>query len=372
MATRDVTHRVTILVTPHGCRVAKVFVLEILSSTTSLACFLFTQSITLLAAMPRPGPLQELPLDLFLPPNPNLPAKSRPNKRPLSPGGPNLFSPAKRRILNDEGIFSPEKTLKSPISGRHTPARFAEVLSGPASPARKLDFGVARHRVESPIPSSISASIASATPTRVAPSSSRLAPSPELRSTPQHQDDQEMEDYFSHSSHPSSSCSAIAPASISRDMPPPPDPQSPHYPGFRVHYDTCISVTSIDEDMDDVLPGDKDKDGKKENIAPRKKPRKAATAPNTDLKSQLFSPEGRKRELAGKAKSTPATPKKNLSGDRQDRTGSPTPRRPIVGLTKAATGATPKLMGKGREEMRKVLQDEADQEGDGEEDENML
>lgn len=317
--------------------------------------------------MRRPGPLQELPLDLFLPPNPNLPTKSRPNKRPLSPGGPNLFSPAKRRILNDEGIFSPEKTFKSPISGRYAPARFAEVLGGPASPARKLDFGVAKHRVESPVPSRISANIATTTPTRAIPSSSRLAPSPELR-PPRRQDDDEMEDYFSSAGHSSSSQLAF----VAREIPPPPDPQSNHYPGFHVHYDTHIPLTSVDVDMDDVAPVDKD--GQKENVAPRRKPRKAVTAPNTDLKSQLFSPEGKKRELerVGKAKSTPATPKKDLSGDRQDSGGSPTPRRPIVGLAKAATGATPRLTGKDKEEMRRILQDEADQEGNGEDDENVL
>ena len=67
--------------------------------------------------MQRPGPLQELPLDRFLLSNPNLSA-IKSNKRPLSPSDPTLFSPAKRRILNEEGIFSPEKSWKGPLAPR--------------------------------------------------------------------------------------------------------------------------------------------------------------------------------------------------------------------------------------------------------------
>ncbi|KAF9464349.1 hypothetical protein BDZ94DRAFT_485135 [Collybia nuda] len=311
--------------------------------------------------MRRPGPLQEFPLDLFLPPNPNLPTKSRPNKRPLSPGGPSLFSPAKRRILNGEGIFSPEKTLKSPISSRYAAARFADVLSGPASPAKKLDFGVAKHRVESPRSSRLSSTIASTTPTRTISSSSRLAPSPELAPSPHQDCEDDREGYFSYTGY--SSCTFIE-----RELPPPPDPQSSHYPGFRVYYDTHIPLTSVDMDMDDVAPADKDKGGQKENVAPRRKPRKVITAPNPDFKFQLFSPEDRKRELDSVDKATPATPKKDPSRDRQNSSDSPTPRRPIVGLTQAATGATPRLTSKGKEEMRRVLQDEADQRGNDDDD----
>src|ERR1700742_1684328 len=90
------------------------------------------------------GPLQDLPLEQFLPPDPNIAHTSRPNKRPLeSPGRPSLYSPAKRRILNNEGIFSPEKTMKSPPfrSTQDYITRFSQVLTSTESPAKRLEFG---------------------------------------------------------------------------------------------------------------------------------------------------------------------------------------------------------------------------------------
>lgn len=271
--------------------------------------------------MRRPGPLQDLPLEFFLPPNPNLP--SRPSKR----AGPNLFSPAKRRILTEEGVFSPEKTLKSPVSGRDAPARFAHVLSGPASPAKKLDFGTPKHHLNPRIPAE------STTPVRPKPSSSKLAPSPEFRSsfsTAGH--DQEMDDYFSRPSSSSMPPPKATPTEFSCLPLPPSDPQSVHYPGFRVHFDTQPDPTPFDNEMEGLnLIDDQDKEGLKENTAPRRKARKATTAPSTDAKSLLLSPDSKKREMdrVGKTKSTPGTPKNIFGADRQDPAGSPTPRRTI-------------------------------------------
>ncbi|KAF8076602.1 hypothetical protein FPV67DRAFT_1472030 [Lyophyllum atratum] len=275
--------------------------------------------------MPRPGPLQELPLEQFLPSNPNLPTTSR--KRPLSPGGPNLFSPAKRRILNEEAIF------ETPLSRRGTPARFTEVLTGPGSPAKKLDFGSPKRLLES---SAASRRLAfGTTPPHSRASSSRLAPSPELRPpvssfSTQPSDDQEMDDYFS---QPSSSSSMLPPSSYSSDIPDeiprPSDPQSIHYPGFCVYFDMRLSVSPVEETGQSVTPVGGDKEDVKENIAPRKKPRKAVTIPDTGLKSQLLSPHTKKREIERlKSKSTPPTPKKVLFGDRAEPFASPAPRRP--------------------------------------------
>ncbi|KAG6833949.1 hypothetical protein H0H87_007960 [Tephrocybe sp. NHM501043] len=231
--------------------------------------------------MPRPGPLQELPLDHFLPPS-LAPAS-------LKRTGDVLFSPAKRRILNEEGIYTP----KSPL--RTTPARFLDILAGPSSPAKILDFG-----------------------------SPKQASSSKLRATSV---DPEIDDCFS---QPSSSA-PIPPSSFPRESPHPPDPQSIHYPGFTVYFD-------VDSDLDEapsiaVLSGDKEVI--KENLPPRRKTRKSATAPpETDPKSQLHSPPTKRRESERlkKAKSTPATPKAPLAG------GSPTPRRSIYGQ-KAASPA---------------------------------
>jgi hypothetical protein len=319
--------------------------------------------------MVRPGPLQQLPLEQFLPLNTNLSSttKLRPNKRPRSPGGPNLYSPAKRRILNEEGIFSPERTTKSPIFRRDTPARFTEVLSGPSSPARKLDFGVPRHSVKGAGASNMAAF--HKTPPRAAPLSNKLAPSPELKPDPRslRSCDDEIDDYFSMPDS-SSSCSSTVPLPIPREIPPPLDPQSLHYPGFRVHCDTQILLTPVDGGLE-TSSLDNDNNGQKENIPPRRKPREVTTAPNTDLKSQPFSPDAKKREMEklGRAKSTPVTPKRLVCGEKQEFGDSPTPRRLGLGLTQAVTSSSTGAIERERREMRRALQDEVD---DADEDED--
>ncbi|KAG6842008.1 hypothetical protein C0991_003534 [Blastosporella zonata] len=251
--------------------------------------------------MPRPGPLQEISLDHFLPQSP-----TRKRPLPLSPGELLLYSPAKRRILNEEGIYTPKSPLRT--------ARFSHILAGPSSPAKKLDFGSPKQ-----------------------PSSSRLRAN---------DDDLEMDDYFS---QPSSSLS-IPSSSVT---PPPPDPQSIHYPGFRIYFDVPINVDEAPSLAAD--PSDNDNDVVKENIAPRRKTRKASTAPpETDPMSQLLSPPSKRRESERlkKAKSTPTTPKKFLMGERME-PGSPTPRRSIYGQ-RSATSA--------KQSMRRLLQEEVDDE----------
>ena len=90
---------------------------------------------------PRPGPLRDLPIERFVDvpftPVPTTPRRT--HKRPLSPGTPNLFSPTKRRILAQEGVFSPEKTIKSSIVPSDRGLVIHDVLR--QSPALKLDFG---------------------------------------------------------------------------------------------------------------------------------------------------------------------------------------------------------------------------------------
>lgn len=90
---------------------------------------------------PKPGPLCDLPLERFIDvPSVPVPTTSRrTHKRPLSPGTPNLFSPTKRRILVQEGVFSPEKTIKSSIVPVDRALVLHDVLM--ESPACKLDFG---------------------------------------------------------------------------------------------------------------------------------------------------------------------------------------------------------------------------------------
>jgi hypothetical protein len=81
-------------------------------------------------------------------------------------------------------------------------------------------------------------------------------------------------------------------------------------------------------------PADPEPEAEKENVVPRRKARKAVTAPATaDMKSALLSPEAKKRELLGlgRAQSTPATPKKSASSlsAQRDSAHSPTPRRSL-------------------------------------------
>ncbi|KAG6868170.1 hypothetical protein C0993_006838 [Termitomyces sp. T159_Od127] len=228
--------------------------------------------------MDRPGPLKDLPLDQFLPINPN---HSR--KRPPSPV-PVLFSPAKRRILDEEGIYSP----RSHLARRNA---FSDVLAGPSSPAKRLDFGSPRRT----------------------PSSCGL---------------KNLHDCFDNQA----SSGPFVPTLPQTDL------QSIHHPGFHVYYDPP-SPSSADETS--CLPASSDKDKGsvvKENIPPRRKTRKAATAPlERESKAQpLSTPAQRRVSERLKAKSTPATPKKPLAGDRVQH-DSPTPRRTTFGQEAAFT-----------------------------------
>lgn len=243
--------------------------------------------------MPRPGPLMPLPLDQFL-----LPA--RPSKRPHSPGGPTPFSPAKRRILNEEGLFSLDRSCKTPLpraGALATPSRFSHVLAGPASPARILDFGLPRNNnggdpekrpAAAPLPGGTS------TGHRSASSRSGLAPSPEIKprdapraaSAPRAVDPFDFDALPSPSSSPTSSSFTLVP----RELPPQIDPTSVHYPGFVVFQDPHIVV--YPPAANEPSPDDMEIDAEvtKENTAPRRRVRKAVT--EAVVKGDTLSPKG--------------------------------------------------------------------------------
>jgi hypothetical protein len=201
--------------------------------------------------MQRPGPLQELPLERFLP---SCPSKSvRNHKRPLSPGSPNPYSPTKRRILNSEGIFAPEKTFKTPMSlGKASPARFGDVLASSASPAKILDFGLPKSYGGEPRKSSLRIP----TQTQIPSLSSRktLTSSPELKCR-----------------RVSTQQTNVVPIIIPRELPPPPDPQSIHYPGFVVFRDTHLTIYPADFNPERVSDVDMIMDPLKENLPPHRK-----------------------------------------------------------------------------------------------------
>jgi hypothetical protein len=274
------------------------------------------------------GPLQELPLDQFLLP-PNTPSQLGSNtKRPVSPGTPALCSPAKRRILNEEGLFAMKSPLSAPVSAVSATAssskqpintpqqyqqnitRFVDALTGPDSPARKLDFGTPKNAVAG-----------SRTPSRRSEEekTQRLAPSPEIkaRSHSRLRDLEAEEGYFStpppqtqtqsqSQTVPLSPSSSLAgPSSypefltVPRELPPPIDPQSEHYPGFPVYQDPHFLLptprlaspallptpTSILTPLDNSIDIDYHMESLdmrelvKENLPPRRKARKATTVP---------------------------------------------------------------------------------------------
>ena len=201
-------------------------------------------------------PLQELPLYQFLPAVQD-DMHGRNNKRPLSPGGTAIISPVKRRNLAGQDMFSPERTLKSPrpssLKSIASGSKFSDLLTGPHSPARILDFGLPKHLAGDPEkrPVSVDDDV-DLTPTRRHPSSSRLAPSPELKPRDTRTRGTETNDVFSNPPvcrlGASSRCSYTL---IPRELPPAPDSHSVHYPGFVVHQDSHIfafeSSTSEDE-----------------------------------------------------------------------------------------------------------------------------
>ncbi|KAJ7094565.1 hypothetical protein B0H15DRAFT_830042 [Mycena belliarum] len=293
----------------------------------------------------RPGPLQDLPLDLFLPPNPNL--SQRPNKRVHSPGGPSLFSPTKRRILAEEGLIP--GSLRGPTRFRAVPVP----RDGGDSPVRKLDFGLPKNSPASPqLPPNAATQ---PRPTRLTRRTSShttpdaFMPSP---STPLLPDD--AVDYFS-SLPPSdpSDLERVAPSHPPRVILPPVDTQSIHYPGFHVYQDAYLGTgPALDLVVDPSLSPQKD--ATKENVAPRRKPHKSVTAPTpSDLKARLTSPD---TSLA-KATSTPRAPGRSHEWSSST---TPTARRPDVVLTRDIR-LTPKLHDTERREMKRRLEEEVDE-----------
>ncbi|KAF9569009.1 hypothetical protein CPC08DRAFT_702130 [Agrocybe pediades] len=266
--------------------------------------------------MQRPGPLKELPLDRFLPSNSLLtPAPSKParnNKRPLSPGGASLFSPAKRRILREDGIYSPERTCKPSLSSiMSSPARFSQVLSGPDSPARKLDFGMPKFVAGDPQKRSSSTTFMTRSTAPVTPkqapiaSSSSLAPSPELKTTsaravrassPRSMDfSQQEEDVDGDRAENLRSCCCKScntqPSTIPRELPPLPNPSSIHYPGFEVYRDPHLLEWATEKDDSCQRRSQVDSDTNQENVPPRRKTRKAPISlAKSDFKDPAITP----------------------------------------------------------------------------------
>lgn len=182
-----------------------------------------------------------------------------------------------------------------------------------------------------------------------------------------------MDDYFSPQPHRSAARSSTIPTMIPRELPASPDRQSVHYPGFDVHPDKLIplfSALSAADSSELYSEIKRDKEGCKENLAPRRKAKKAVTAPDgSELTiAGLLSPAGKQREVEriGKSRSTPATPKNVKVGEQQ--TVTPMPRRHGPALLRdldSPSRVVPNITQKERRERRRMLEDEIDEiEGD--------
>ncbi|KAH9939985.1 hypothetical protein B0H21DRAFT_755405 [Amylocystis lapponica] len=331
-------------------------------------------------------PLTELPLERFLPPASNADSSyspSRPNKRPHSPGGSSLYSPAKRRILDEEGVFSPErKSPMSSASGRFAPLYFNALLQGPGSPVRKLEFGAAKPTVSAtPVPAVAGTPrmTRSATVAAQKVQTTKLAPSPELSSkkggsrskaTPlsvTHPAGPELKD-------PLRTRTSGAPVlTIPREVIPP-DRQSTHYPGFDVFQEPYIIIPSTPfttASESDAGSFTEDEDVDKENVRPprRKKVNPADLADMAWAKAGLLSPSVKRKdaERSGKAMPFPATPK-HMAAKERVKEVSVTPlarsmqllQSPGSAYVNSSPGRTPMGKKEARKMLRKAMEEEVD------------
>ncbi|KAH9966003.1 hypothetical protein BC827DRAFT_1181486 [Russula dissimulans] len=231
--------------------------------------------------------LVDLPLERFLQPtsdNINLPTPRTGSKRSRSPSFPSsIFTPAKRRILEQEGLFPPPQSRPYPNASTHPPhPRRTDLFNAFDSPKGALGTSSLAaaglsddtlplppchpHALVPPLPCEsrrISPRLSTSprskspngspndatprgrtrtsprktrsqtlTPTHAASSSQRVRPTPTSMTT--------------HTSmSPTATPSPTTPRTITlipREMPPPPDRRSVHYPGFDVHQDTHLAL----------------------------------------------------------------------------------------------------------------------------------
>ena len=216
--------------------------------------------------MPRPV-LVDLPPEYFLQPvfadDVNLPNPRTGSKRSRSPSlARSILNPAKRRILEQEGLFPPAQSLPSSSTIRHSSrsphgaflhpsdnpkrpigtsaAGLGDILPSPpgepdalALPPPRVSRRVSPRLSSTPQSKSLPAPT---TPTRTSPRKTRSQTSP-TSTTPKAPSQR-----AGHTSTPSSPMSATKLTMVPREMPPRPDRRSSHYPGFDVHQDTHVAL----------------------------------------------------------------------------------------------------------------------------------
>jgi len=216
--------------------------------------------------MPRPV-LIDLPLERFLQPvfsdDVNVPNTRMGTKRSRSPSfARSIFTPAKRRILEQEGLFPPAQSHPSSGMILHPPRSphgsflhafddpkrtmstsstgLGDILPSPPGdpdalvlPPPRVSRRVSPRLSTTPQPKSLPAPT---TPTRTSPRKTRSQTSP-TSATPTASSQR-----AGHTSTPSSPMSTTKLTMVPREMPPPPDRRSVHYPGFHVHQDTHVAL----------------------------------------------------------------------------------------------------------------------------------
>lgn len=200
-----------------------------------------------MASQPR-RPLRDLPIEHFVTP--------APHKRPLSPGRSPLYSPAKRRILDAEGI-----SISSGLGNRSHCSRpaFSSLcgaqFSTPYRPSRRGDVPVQRN-----VPSSSTRAMKSGTNSGTSSSS----PSRVTAAQPTSHLSGLWDLHASSNDLPS-----YAQPSFAIDR------QSKHYPGFDIHHDHRIALHAVVEPLPDngmAIEDDKSEaDSCKENVAPKRR-----------------------------------------------------------------------------------------------------
>ncbi|OSX59163.1 hypothetical protein POSPLADRAFT_1040902 [Postia placenta MAD-698-R-SB12] len=266
-------------------------------------------------------PLRELPLEHFLPPDLNVPPNNgRALKRPHSPGGASLYSPAKRRMLDVTGS-SANGTLSGISAKVALPGRRLDF--SPAGCAQSSSIGVHR-RGSTPLRKRISPLPAC----QLAPSPelpSRFVQDPHLHNSASHDIDIEMPD-----------CTSLPPITLE----PPPNVQSlmtpqaivsvsrqsVHYPGFDVYqdpfdvgsigrssaYESANEDNDCDSDCSDATASKQEKECNKENVVPKRRGRKMAPVPlalgaAAWAKAGLLSPEVRCGDAGTRVKPIPSS-----------------------------------------------------------------
>jgi len=191
--------------------------------------------------MPR-AVLLDLPLERFLQPvsdDVNLPTPPTGSKRSRSPSlAHSIFSPAKRRILEQEGLFLPSHSRPYPsTSTRSLRPRHRALLHGLDGSKHPLGTTTPASTRDTllPTPAHAHQSFVVASSCELRRISPRLSASPQSRSPP-------APATPTRTSPRRRTRSQTTPTMIPREVPPSPDRQSLHYPGFDVHRDTHIAL----------------------------------------------------------------------------------------------------------------------------------